>query len=56
MFRPFDGHFQVEKSKFLYAFKIYTIDYKNANEILDKTLKYLYRNNTHTNKKKLQHE
>ena len=32
----------------MYAFKIYTIDFKNANEILAKTLKYLHRNNTHT--------
>ena len=37
-----------QKYKFLYAFKIYTIDYKSANEILAKTLKYLHRNNTHT--------
>ena len=29
----------------MYALK-YTIDYKNANEILTKTLKYLHRNNT----------
>ena len=39
---------------FLYALK-YTIDYKNANEILIKTLKYLHRNNT-SKKNILRHE
>ena len=37
--------FKLKSKKFLYALK-YTIDYKNANEILTKTLKYLHRNNT----------
>ena len=32
--------------------KIYVTDYKNANKILTKTLKYLHRNNTHTQKNK----
>ena len=40
--------FKLKSKNFLYAFKIYTIDYKNANEIQAKTLKYLHRNNTHT--------
>ena len=37
--------FKLKSKNFLYALK-YTIDYKNANEILTKTLKYLHRNNT----------
>jgi len=40
------------KSKSFACAQIYTIDYKNANETLTKTLKYLHRNNT----RKLQHE
>ena len=32
--------------------KIYVTDYKNANKILTKTLEYLHRNNTHTQKNK----
>ena len=37
--------FKLKSKNFLYALK-YTIDYKNDNEILTKTLKYLHRNNT----------
>ena len=40
------------KSKSFACTQIYTIDYKNANETLTKTLKYLHRNNT----RKLWHE
>ena len=36
--------FKLKSKNVLYALK-YTIDYKNANEILTKTLKYLHRNN-----------
>ena len=34
------------KSKIFVWAKIHTIDFKNANEILTKSLKYLHRNNT----------
>ena len=40
------------KSKRFACAQTYTIDYKNANETLTKTLKYLHRNNT----RKLRHE
>ena len=44
-------------SKSFECAKIYVTDYKNANKILTKTLKYLHRNNTRTQKnKKLPHE
>ena len=37
--------FKLKIKNFLYALK-YTINYKTANEILTKTLKYLHKNNT----------
>ena len=40
--------FKLKSKNFCMRLKIYTIDYKNANEILAKTLKYLHRNNTKT--------
>jgi len=43
---------KLESEKFR---NIYTNDYKNANKILTKTLKYLHRNNAKT-QKKMRHE